>query len=124
MNQREYTVIKREEGQSFDQIAKSLKVDPWIVEGWYIQDYKKYRQKQWEDNLINIEIKEEEKETQRYNKLIWDTDHTEDWGVEHDCRYDNCDCKISRKVISHFENQYAFLECSLCGRWQKWLRKP
>jgi len=139
MNQREYTFIKREEGQSFDQIAKFLKVESWIVEGWYIQDSKKYRQsnltckfrseiekmnKRREDNLIDIEIKEEEEETQRYHKLIWDTDHTEDWGVEHDCRYDDCDCKISRKVISHFEQHYAFLECSLCGRWQKWLKKP
>jgi len=129
MNQREYTVLKKEEGQSFNQIAMDLKVDIFQVKGWYIDEIKKRKKKedeeQWkriEDDSIKHKIKWEEDETEAYNKLIWDTHHTENWGVEHDCRYDDCDGKISRKVLSHYENKYAFLECSLCGRHQKWLR--
>ena len=143
MNQREYTVLKKEEGQSFHQIARYLKVSSFLVEGWYHDEIKKRKKKEWEErekerkeNLIKWEEGEKEREeksiqwkielqkdeTKAYNKLIWDTHHTEDWGVEHDCRYDDCDGKISRKVLSHYENKYAFLECSLCGRHQKWLR--
>ena len=145
MNQREYTVLKKEEGQSFGQIARDLKVAVFQVEGWYIDEIKKRKKKEWEErekerkeNLIKWKEGEKEREeefiqwkielqkdeTKAYNKLIWDTHHTENWGVEHDCRYDDCDGKIARKVLSHYKNKYAFIECTLCGRHQKWLRYP
>jgi len=145
MNQREYTVLKKEEGQSFGQIAMDLKVAVFQVEGWYHDEIKKRKKKEWEErekereeNLIKWKEGEKEREeefiqwkielqkdeTKAYNKLIWDTHHTENWGVEHDCRYDDCDGKIARKVLSHYKNKYAFIECTLCGRHQKWLRYP
>ena len=120
MNQREYTFLKREEGQSFQQIAKDLKVFVYQVKGWYKDEQKK----QDEKRILEYGIKCEERQTYYYNKLIWDTHHTEDWGVEYECQYSGCDSKIARKVLSHRKNFYAFLECTLCGRQQKWLKFP
>ena len=131
MNKREYTVLKKEEGQSFGQIATYLKVAVFQVEGWYYDEIKKRKKKELEEERKRIEeeriqwtIELQEGETKAYNKLYWDTHHTEDWGVEYDCQYDNCDGKIARKVLSHHKNKYAFIECTLCGRHQKWLRYP
>ncbi len=131
MNQREYVVLKKEEGQSFGQIAMYLKVAVFQVEGWYYDEIKKRKKKEEEEQWKRIEeeriqwtIELQEGETKAYNKLRWNTNHTVDWGVEHDCKYDDCDGKIARKVLSHYENKYAFIECTLCGRHQKWLRYP
>ena len=87
--------------------------------------WEKWEKKEDIKREIQRGIELEEKESKAYNKLIWDTNNTEDWGVEYDCRYDGCDGKISRKVINHHKaHHYAFLECSLCGRHQKWLKNP
>ena len=94
-------------------------MDNFNLHKYYTNSY--IKEAMGDDDSIKDKIKLEEDETEAYNKLIWDTHHTENWGVEHDCRYDDCDGKISRKVLSHYENKYAFLECSLCGRHQKWL---
>ena len=131
MNQREYVILKKDEGQSFGQIARDLKVAVFQVKGWYYDEIEKRKKKELEeerkrieDQFIENQIRWQKDQTKAYNKLIWDTHHTEDWGVEYDCQYDDCDGKIARKVLSHYKNKYAFIECTLCGRHQKWLRYP
>ena len=85
--------------------------------------------KQWEQNQIEFEIKEEKKRSDEYHELVRRMDEEITlWHIPSECKYptENCNIVPSCRIVFQPESLFHFAEriCNCCDKHQKWEPYP
>ena len=88
---------------------------------------KKERDREWEQNQIEFEIKEEKRRSDEYHELIRDQEVTL-WHIPSRCKYAKANCNIvpSCRIVFQPDSSNFFAKriCNCCDTWQQWEPYP
>ena len=132
MNERQFIVLKRNEGHTFKEIADTLnimnnkKYSSHFIGNIYRDEMQTRRGEEFEKSKIKIEIKLLEQESDFYEKSVEEQYGTVNWAVKsiNGNKHYSCSCgsPFLRDILTKKGSQhFAYRKCMLCERQIKWL---
>tara|TARA_B100000900_G_C19940804_1_gene457627 strand:+ start:42 stop:470 length:429 start_codon:yes stop_codon:yes gene_type:complete len=132
MNERQFIVLKRNEGRTFKEIADTLNIlqsksySSHYIGKLYRDEIETGRGEESEKPRIEIEIKNMKDEFDEFLEMVGEQYRTINWAVRaiKGDRHCSCTCGTSflRDIITKEGSQhFAYRKCMICERQIKWL---